>query len=124
MAAAKLARFWRLGAEAGTTGAWAREGSPVAGLLRAVDPLLLWSLAVLPLALFGVWTALAGPKRLFLLLPLLPIAAFTAGAVVYWGALRLRVPVEPLVLLYAGTGAAELLRRWRLRRSGLRVVER
>lgn len=124
MAGAKLARFWRLSAEAGTTGAWAREGSPLGALLSRLDPLLLASLVTLPLALLGVALTLAGPRRLFQALPLLVIASASLGAVVYWGALRLRAPIEPLVIAYAGIGAAELMRRWRVRRSGLEVVSR
>jgi len=124
MAAAKLARFWRLGAEAGTTGAWAREGSPITALLARFDPLLVWSLLTLPLALFGVAVVFAGGKRHFQSLPLVLIVLATLGAVLYWGSLRLRVPIEPLLLAYAGIGAAELLRRRRVRGSGLRMVER
>lgn len=124
VALAKVSRFWRLTAEAGTTGAWAREGSPVAALLARFDPLLLWSLLTLPLAALGAGFALAGPKRLFQSLPLILIAFATLAAIVYWGALRMRAPVEPLVLAYAGIGAAELLRRWRVGRSGLGMVER
>jgi len=124
VAAAKFTRFWRLGAEAGTTGAWAREGSPIATLLSRVDPLLLWSLATWPLAGFGLVVVFAGSRRLYQSLPLVLIVLATLGAIVYWGSLRLRVPVEPLVLAYAGIGAAELLRRRRVRGSGLRVVER
>lgn len=124
MAAAKLARLWRLTAEAGTTGTWAREGSPLRPLLAAFDPLLIASLVTFPLALAGAAFALAGSRRLYQSLPLLVIAFATLGAVVYWGALRLRAPIEPLVIAYAGLGAAEMLRRWRLGRSGLAVVER
>ena len=123
MAAAKLARTWRLGREGGGSGTWAREGSPVARLLAVADPLLLWSLVAFPLALAGVWVTLRGPKRLFLSLPLVAIGFFTALVVVYWGALRMRVPIEPLVVLYAAAGADALWRAVRLRRSGLTVIE-
>ena len=44
-------------------------------------------------------------------------------AVVFWGALRMRMPIEPLVVLYAAVGADALWKRWRVRRSGLTVVE-
>jgi 4-amino-4-deoxy-L-arabinose transferase-like glycosyltransferase len=123
MAAAKLARFWRLRSEGGSlTGHWTRPGSPLSPVLAAIDPLLAWSLVVIPLALAGTWLLLASPKRLFLSLPLLVIATFTAMAVVYWGALRMRVPIEPLVVLLAAVGADALVRRWRMRRSGLALV--
>jgi hypothetical protein len=41
---------------------------------------------------------------------------------VFWGALRMRVPVEPLVLLYAGAGVADILWRVRMRRAGLALI--
>ncbi len=123
MAAAKLSRFWRLTAEGGGTGHWQREGSPLIALARGADPLLLWSLATLPLALFGLARALATPRRWFLALPALVVLYFSGLAVVFWGSLRSRVPVEPLVILYAAAGAGELARRWQTRARGLRVVE-
>lgn len=121
-AAAKLGRFWRVSSEAGTTGRWQRAGSPLAALLARVDPLLVWSLVVLPFALWGLARTLLDPRRLFLSLPAWTIVAFTIGSIVYWGALRMRVPIEPLVALYAGAGIEDVRRRWRLRRSGLKLV--
>ncbi|HTR97362.1 MAG TPA: glycosyltransferase family 39 protein [Candidatus Acidoferrales bacterium] len=123
MAVAKLGRFWRLTSEGGAlTGRWQASGSALARLRGRLDPLLGWSLLILPLAIWGAVRSLAGPKALFLSLPLLVIGAFTLTAVVYWGALRMRVPIEPLVVLYAAAGADDLRRRWRMRRSGLSVV--
>ncbi len=123
MALAKLARFWRLRSEGGSlTGRWGGTGGPIGALLAVLDPLLVWSLLALPLALAGIVATLASAKRLFLSLPLLTIAAFTASAVVYWGALRMRVPIEPLVALFTAVGIDALVTRWRFRRRGLAVV--
>ena len=116
MAAARLARFWGPGSEGGLlTGRRSRAGSPLV-------PLLAWSVVVLPLALFGAYTLLASPKRLFLVLPLLTVTAFTASAVVYAGAPRMRVPVESLVALHAAVGADALWNRWRGRHRKLKLV--
>lgn len=123
MAAAKLARFWRLTAEGGGTGHWQREGSPLAALLARVDPLLVWSLFSLPLALWGLARALGGARRWFLSLPAWVIAYFTLLATVFWGALRMRVPIEPLVVLFAAAGLDDLRRRFLTRSRGLRVIE-
>ncbi len=124
IAAAKLARFWRLRTEGGVlTKQWRRSGTPLDALVALLDPLTLWSIVVLPLAIGGVVVVLRGPKRLFLSLPLVVIVFFTLSAVVYWGALRMRMPIEPLVVLYAAVGADALWKRWRVRRSGLTVVE-
>lgn len=123
MAVHKLARFWRLTAEGGRTGAWQSAGTPIQRLRSVVDPLLLWSLFLLPLALWGVVRVLQGQRRLFQSLGLFVIGAFSLGAVVYWGALRMRVPIEPLVVLYAAAGFEDLRLRMRARGRGLRVIE-
>jgi 4-amino-4-deoxy-L-arabinose transferase-like glycosyltransferase len=122
MAGAKLARYWRVTSEGGRTGSWQKRGSPVDRLRGLVDPLLLWSLVVLPLALWGVVTTLRSPRALYLSLPLLIVLAFTLGAIVYWGSLRLRVPTEPLVTVYAAAGLDALLQMRRVQKSGMKVV--
>jgi 4-amino-4-deoxy-L-arabinose transferase-like glycosyltransferase len=124
VALAKLGRFWRLRAEAGTTGAWQASGSPLARLLQVADPLLLWSVVVLPFALWGAGVALRGARRWFQSLGLWVILYFTAGATLFFGSLRMRVPIEPMVVLFAAAGLDDLLRRWRARQRGLRLVPR
>jgi len=123
MALAKLGRFWRLTAEGGGTGSWQREGSPLSAILARIDPLLLWSVLVLPLALFGFARSVSGPRGWYLALPALIIGYFTAVALAFWGSLRMRVPIEPLVVLYAAAGADEVRRRWLSRARGFRVIE-
>ena len=122
MAAAKLSRTWRLTTEGGGTGTWQRSGSPLTAFLRRIDPLLVWSALTFPFAIFGLVRTLTGARRWFLALPFLLILFSTALSVVYWGALRMRVPIEPLVLLYAAAGFEEVRRRWLTRRRGLRVI--
>ncbi len=123
MAAAKLGRFWRISAEGGGTGTWQRAGSPFAALLARLDPLRAWSVVMFPLALWGLVVLARSPRRWFLSLPLLVVLYFSALAVVFWGALRMRVPAEPLVLLFAAVGIDSAWRRWRPRPPGLRVIE-
>ena len=122
VAVAKVLRFWRWSAITPSTGSWASESATLARRLTALDPLLPWSIAFFPLCAWGLVRTFRGPRRHFQLLPLWIIAAFTLSAIVYWGALRLRVPIEPLVILYAGAGVADLMWRARLRRAGLALV--
>jgi len=122
MALAKLARFWRVTAEGGGTGHWQRSGSPLVALLGRIDPLLVWSVLVLPFAVFGLVRTIAGPRRWFLALPFFVILFFSFGATIFWGALRMRVPIEPLVVLYAAAGFEEARRRFVTRRRGLKVI--
>src|SRR5262245_42146108 len=119
---AKFARLWRVTALTETTGRWFQPGSWPDRLLALADPLLLWSLVVLPCALWGLVRTFGFSRRHFQLLPLAVIGVFTAGSIVFWGALRLRVPAEPLVLLYAGVGMTDLYWRLRARRAGLELV--
>jgi len=124
MAAAKSARFWRLSADAGPTRASKWVALPLRRLVRTLDPVLLWSAVVLPLALWGVALSLRGPRRWFQSLGLWVLLYFTWLGVVFFGSLRMRAPVEPLVVLFAAAGLDDLGRRLRVRRSGLRVVTR
>jgi 4-amino-4-deoxy-L-arabinose transferase-like glycosyltransferase len=119
---AKLARFWRPNAMTESTGRWFQRDSLPDRILRLLDPLLLWSLVVLPLAIWGLVRTLRSTRQHFQMLPLLIIAMFTLSAVVFWGALRMRVPVEPLVVLYAAAGLADVTRRVRLRRAGMALI--
>ena len=119
---AKFTRFWRLSAEGGGTGNWQREGSPLAVLRGWLDPLRLWSLPFLPLACWGLVRSLRGPRRWFQSAPALLIAYFMLNALVFWGSLRTRVPIEPMVTLLAAIGLDDLRRRWRVQRLGLGLV--
>jgi 4-amino-4-deoxy-L-arabinose transferase-like glycosyltransferase len=115
MAAAKLARLWRLRAEAAGTGSWNERGSLLARLKRTLDPLPIWSLIIWPFAVWGLARACSGPRRWFRALSLLTIVYFTLLAVVYWGALRMRLPVEPLLTLLAAAGIVDVRQRLRAR---------
>lgn len=122
MAAAKLARFWRLTAEGGGTGSWQSGTSPLARLLQHVDPFLVWSLVMLPFAIWGALQSLRGARRWFQSLSLWVIAYFTLIAVVFFGSLRMRMPIEPLVVLLAAAGFEDARRRLRSRQRGLKVI--
>jgi hypothetical protein len=118
---AKFARYWRWTALTPSTGTWA-SGAGLASRLQRLDPLLPWSVLFFPLFAWGLARTLRGTRRHFQLLPLWIVAASTLGTLVYWGALRLRVPVEPLVTLYAAAGIADITWRVRVRRAGLALI--
>jgi 4-amino-4-deoxy-L-arabinose transferase-like glycosyltransferase len=111
MALAKLARFWRLSAEGGGTGTWQREGSLPARLLARFDPVLIWSMIVFPFALWGAFHVLRGPQRRSRSLPLVVMLYFSLVAMVFWGGLRPRAPIEPLIVLVAALGFEDVRRR-------------
>lgn len=123
VAVAKVARLWRWNAFTPSTGDWFSGRAGLSALLRAVDPLFVWSCLMWPLAAFGLYRTVRGSRRLFQLLPLHVIALFTLGTTLYWGALRMRVPIEPLVILYAAVGLSHLVWRIRVKRAGLALIE-
>ena len=60
------------------------------------DPWVAWSLVAFPLALWGVVRTFLSPRRWYQSLGLLVIFYFCLGAVVFYGDVRLRMPIEPL----------------------------
>jgi len=123
VAVAKVARLWRWNAFTPSTGDWFTGHAGLGAMLRAIDPLLVWSCLMWPLAAFGLWRTVRGSRRHFQLLPLHVIALFTVGCTLYWGALRMRVPIEPLVVLYAAVGLSQLVWRIRVKRAGLALLD-
>lgn len=98
MAGWKLARFFRVTGDSGGRGA-----------LR--DPIF-WSWGLLlPLALFGLARALARPRAPAAALALAVIAQ-TALAVVYWGSLRMRAPIEPVLIVLGASAMAWVWERY------------
>jgi 4-amino-4-deoxy-L-arabinose transferase-like glycosyltransferase len=108
MAVAKLGRFWRLSNEGKI---WAQPGSPILKLVRRVDPLLIWSIVILPLALWGLTLSIRGERAWIRALLPIVILYFTALSAVFWGGLRPRVPIEPLVAILAAVGLRDLWAR-------------
>ena len=123
MAGAKLARFWRLTGETAASGTWRRGGGPLDALTRLADPLLVWSLATWPFAIGGLVVMMRGARRLYQALIPLTVLYFMLLAVVYWGALRTRIPAEPFLVLLSAAGIDAAWRWTRLRRAGLTVIE-
>lgn len=112
MAGWKLARFYRPWSETPVTGSAARAGSPLGRALAAVDPLLFsWGL-LLPFFAVSALFALGRPRD-----PAFALAAAvlvqTMLAVVYWGSLRMRAPVEPLLVILGAAGAVAAFDRLR-----------
>jgi 4-amino-4-deoxy-L-arabinose transferase-like glycosyltransferase len=123
MAGAKLARFWRLNAETTASGTWRRGGGALDTLTRLADPLRVWSLVTWPFAIVGLVIMMRGARRFYQALVPITVLYFMLLAVVYWGALRTRIPAEPFLVLLSAAGLDAGWRWLRLRRSGLTVIE-
>ena len=97
----------------------AQRPGPAALRIHAIRSAVVAAMAVL--FFWGLVRVLGGPRRWVRSLPLMVVLFFTLLAVVFWGALRMRVPVEPLISLHVALGLDDFRRRVRERRSGLRV---
>ena len=81
-----------------------------------------WSLLTMPLAVWGLFRTLRGPRRLFQSLGFVIVLYFMAVAVVFSSGLRMRIPAEPMLLLFAAVGFEDARRRARMRARALRVI--
>ena len=81
-----------------------------------------WSLVTWPLAAWGLFRTLRGPRRLYQSLGFMVVLYFLAAAVVFSGGLRMRVPAEPMLVLFAAVGFEDARRRARMRARALRVI--
>ena len=122
MAAAKLARFWRVTSGGGAWLTPGGPGSPLARRLAVIDPLLVWSVLTWPFTAWGLVQTLRGPRRFYQGLGFLVVVYFTTLAIVSSGALRMRIPVEPMLVLFAAVGFEDARRRLRMRARALRVI--
>lgn len=109
----KLKRFWRLQSDTGLSGIrsgwWFSGRSFLGSLAQRFDVGLLYSLLVFP----GFAAGLALTRRRWREIAFLyvPPLLHTALAVVFFGSLRMRVPVEPVMALFAAAALLALTRR-------------
>jgi 4-amino-4-deoxy-L-arabinose transferase-like glycosyltransferase len=123
MAWIKIARLSGLSGAASENATGSATGTRSVSRVLHVDPLALWSLLFLPLALYGLARTIASPRRWFQSLSALVILYFMCLAVVFHGGLGPRVPIEPLMALFAAEGLEDVRRRVRTRARGLKVIE-
>ncbi len=115
----KLVRFWRLKSDMGLSGIrsgwwWSKDTGP-GRLAATTDVGMLYALAVLPLFAIGLW--ITRRRWRDLVLPYGIVVTHTAVAVVFFGSLRGRLPVEPVICIFAGASLAGIARALRARRA-------
>lgn len=81
----------------------------ITGVPQALFPLLL------VLSFIGMGLSLRGEHRFLRLLPLSLFAVYVLATVLFFVSGRLRIPVTPILLLYAGYAVVEIARTWRSR---------
>jgi 4-amino-4-deoxy-L-arabinose transferase-like glycosyltransferase len=116
----KLQRFWRLQSDTGLSGIrsgwWFSSRSFLGGLASRFDVGFLYSVVVFPLFIAGVVVSRRRWRELVFLYG--PPVLHTGLAIVFFGSIRMRVPVEPVMAVFAATALVALSSWIRRRRSG------
>jgi len=114
----KFQRFWRLRSDVGLSGIrsgwWFDKETALGSLAARFDVGFVYAAAVIPFFLVGL--GVTRRRWRDLLFPYGIVVAHTAVALVFFGSLRGRIPVEPVIVMFAAAGlvtATEHLRRWR-----------
>lgn len=115
----KFVRFWRFRSDVGLSGIksgwWFNKDSPLGKLASSFDVGLLYSGVVIPLFMAGLFVGLKNRRRFVLLVGLVVIHTFVA--LVFFGSLRMRIPIEPVIAMFAADVFWRIVTRLRMRRS-------
>jgi 4-amino-4-deoxy-L-arabinose transferase-like glycosyltransferase len=107
MAGWRLARFFRFTGDAGYSGVksgwWWDKGRGLGSLASSVDFVLVFSVVAMPLFVAGLLLTLRRAAALVYLYGV--VLVHTASAAVFFGSLRARMPLEPLIAAFAAVAA-------------------
>jgi 4-amino-4-deoxy-L-arabinose transferase-like glycosyltransferase len=123
MVAWKLGRFWRLQSDMGLScvrsGWWWSTSSWAGRLASTLDVGFVYAMVAMPLFVAGLWLTRRRWRELVLVYGV--IVVHTAIAAVFFGSLRSRIPVEPVMGVFAAVAAVALYDGFRKRRAVSRV---
>ncbi len=115
MTARKFVRFWRLRSDVALSGVrsgwWWNKGSALGKLASSLDVGFIYAVIAIPLFLIGLFCTLREYRAFFFLYGV--IAVHTLTALVFFGSIRGRIPVESVVAIFASAGLFEIIRRLR-----------
>lgn len=108
----KLVRCWRLKSDMGLSGirsGWWFDNQSVLGKIAAqLDVGMIYAVIALPLFMAGLW--MTRRRWRDLLFAYGGIVVHTAVAVIFFGSLRTRIPVEPMICVFAAAALVTLPR--------------
>ncbi len=114
----KFVRFWRFRSDVGLSGIksgwWFSKDSRLGKLASAFDAGLLYSVVVIPLFVVGLFANLRNRRRILCLVGLVVVHTFVA--LVFFGSLRMRIPIEPVIVMFAADTCWRAATRVRMRR--------
>ncbi|HVP58850.1 MAG TPA: glycosyltransferase family 39 protein [bacterium] len=123
LAAEKMLRFWRLRSHAPWSGVksgwWWNKSLVLGNLASRFDFGIVYASVVFPFALVGLVVTGRAYRELYVLYAV--IAVHVLVALAFYGSLRARIPIEPVIAAFASVGAARvyfMVRRARSGRSG------
>lgn len=109
----KLVRFWRVHSDMGLSGVksgwWWSKDSTLGRLAAEVDVGFAYAVVVVPLFVLGAVATFRRWRELSLFLG--TIVVHTAVAMVFYGSLRSRIPIEPVMCVLAASALAAIARR-------------
>ncbi len=110
----KMVRYWRLKSDMGLSGIrsgwWFNKDSALGRFAANVDVGFVYAVVVLPLFVLGLVITRRRWRELSLLYGVLIV--HTAVAAVFYGSLRSRIPIEPVMCMFAASAAFVLARRF------------
>jgi 4-amino-4-deoxy-L-arabinose transferase-like glycosyltransferase len=111
----KLARCWRLKSDMGLSGIrsgwWFNNRSVLGRIAAQLDVGMMYALVAMPLFLLGLWFTRSRWREL--LFGYGVVLVHTAIAVYFFGSLRTRIPIEPMICVFAAGAIISLRRRRR-----------
>jgi hypothetical protein len=111
----KLGRFWRVQSDTGMSGVksgwWFNKDSALGRLASSLDVGFVYAVFAIPLFVVGLVLSLRAWRRYVYLYGLVVI--HTAVTMVFHGSIRMRVPIEPVIAIFAAYTLHLLIQRVR-----------
>jgi hypothetical protein len=115
LALEKFLRFWRLRSHAASSGVksgwWWNKGTFLGKMASGFDFGIIYAGLVFPCALVGVVATARAYRRLYLLHAVVVLHVLVALA--FYGSLRARIPIEPVIAIFASAGVGYVAARFR-----------
>ena len=114
----KFARFWRFKSDSGLSGVksgwWWNKESALGRIASSLDVGMAYAVFVVPLFVAGLVAGRKSRNRTLLLGGL--VVVHTLVSLVFHGSLRMRIPIEPVIAMFAADALWRIVARARLRR--------
>jgi hypothetical protein len=114
----KFLRFWRFQSDVGLSGVksgwWWNKESGLGKIASTLDVGFVYSVFVIPLFVLGFVANLKDRRRFVFLAGLIII--HTLVSLVFHGSLRMRIPIEPVMAIFAADTSWRIVTRVRARR--------